>query len=313
MAADRSTVVVFAPSVYTSITIEGDADAQDIHIHAGGQAIWVARMIRHLGGQPVVCAPLGGESGRALRGLVQDWGIELSPVHIESDSPAYVHDRRSGERHEIARSRPPSLGRHELDELYGTTLKHALAAGACVMTGRPPGDTIPVDIFERFGADLAGSEVDVIGDLHGDELDAFLSGGPIRLLKVSDEDLVEDGLPEGHTDEELIDAIRGLVDRGAERVVVSRADEPAIAAFPEGLFRVQGPTLRAADAKGAGDSMTAALATALVGGLDVIDMLRLASAAGAANVTRHGLGSADPDLIAQLTEKVEIERLGDIG
>jgi 1-phosphofructokinase len=311
MAAEPSTVVVFTPSVYTSITIEGDADHQDIHIHAGGQGIWVARMIRHLGAHPVVCAPLGGESGRALRGLIQDWGIELSPVLIEADSPAYVHDRRSGERNEIARSQPPSLDRHELDELYGTTLKHSLAAGICVMTGRPPGDTIPVEIFERFGADMAGSDVDVVGDLHGEELDAFLAGGPVRLLKVSDEDLVEDGLPEGHTEDQLVDAIRGLMARGAERVVVSRADQPAIAAFPEGLFRIQGPTLRAVDAKGAGDSMTAALATALVRRLDVADMLRLASAAGAANVTRHGLGSADPDLIAQLTEQVEVERMGD--
>lgn len=55
--------------------------------------------------------------------------------------------------------------------------------------------------------------------------------------------------------------------------------------------------------------MTAGLAAALKRALGTEDMLRLASAAGAANVTRHGLGSADAELIPGLTEKVEVSRL----
>lgn len=312
MARDTSTVAVFAPSLYTSITIEPNGDGDDIHIHAGGQAIWVARMIRHLRERPVVCAPIGGESGRALRGLIQEWGIDLSPVMMQSDSPAYVHDRRSGERHEVARSRPPSLDRHERDALYNATLKHALATRLCVMTGKFPGDALPVSLFERFGADFQEAQVSTVGDLHGDELSAFLDGGAMRLLKVSDEDLAEDGLVSGESEDKLFDVMRDLVRRGAERVVVSRADRPALAAFPEGLFRAKAPTLRAVDTKGAGDSMTAALAVAQVRELDAVGTLELACAAGAANVTRHGLGSADPDLIEQLRSQVRVERIGDL-
>lgn len=311
MTRDRHTVAVFSPSLFTSITIEGNGERDDIHIHAGGQGIWVARMIRQLGERPVVCAPVGGESGRALRGLIQDWKIDLSPIPIESESPAYVHDRRSGERQEIARSRLPSLDRHELDELYGSTLKHSLATGVCVMTGRFPGDGLPLEVFERLGADLAGGGVLVVGDLHGDELEAFLRGGPIGILKVSDEDLSEDGLVTGECEEELVEVIAGMVGRGARRVVVSRADRPSLATFAEGTFRVTPPLLRVVDSKGAGDSMTAGLAVAAIRGMDVESTLRLASAAGAANVTRHGLGSADRQLIDELTRQVKVERIGE--
>jgi fructose-1-phosphate kinase PfkB-like protein len=44
-------------------------------------------------------------------------------------------------------------------------------------------------------------------------------------------------------------------------------------------------------------------------GLGPEESLRLASGAGAANVTRHGLGSASDDLIPRLAERVTVEVL----
>ena len=58
--------------------------------------------------------------------------------------------------------------------------------------------------------------------------------------------------------------------------------------------------------------MTAGLAAALRRGMGPIEMLTLACAAGAANVTRHGLGSADEDLISTLAERVEVEKLAPV-
>jgi 1-phosphofructokinase len=55
--------------------------------------------------------------------------------------------------------------------------------------------------------------------------------------------------------------------------------------------------------------MTAGLAAGLRRDLPIEDTLRLACAAGAANVTRHGLGSADADLIPGLVARVEVSEL----
>jgi 1-phosphofructokinase len=52
--------------------------------------------------------------------------------------------------------------------------------------------------------------------------------------------------------------------------------------------------------------MTAALTTAVARGIGVEDTLRLAWAAGAANVIRRGLGSANPELIETLATRVEV-------
>ncbi|MFA9446750.1 1-phosphofructokinase family hexose kinase [Egicoccus sp. AB-alg6-2] len=308
-----ATIAVFAPSVWVTVTIEQDAlGDDDVHLHAGGQGIWIARMLRQLGAEPIVCAPVGGESGRAFQGLTADWGIELREVITSAASPVEVSDRRdSDERQRLARTRPPVLTRHEVDELYNRTLETALAAGVCVVTGQFPERSLPESFYGRLARDLARYEVKVVGDFHDAELQAFLDAGTMELLKVSDGDLVADGLIEkgDRTEEGALAAAHDLQQRGAKAVVLSRSDRPVLACFPNGTFRVSGPELEKVDSQGSGDSMTAAFAAGVASGLDAEPMLSRAWAAGAANITRRGSGGASPGLIDELLVHVEIERI----
>ena len=309
---DACTVAIVAPSLYLSVTIEDGPEpgAPEIHVHAGGQGIWVARMLVALGERPVVCAPLGGETGRALRGLAREWGIDVEVVRVEGASPAYVCDRRSGERVEIARSAAPQLDRHELDALYGRVLGRALATSLCIVTGRWSQADVPDGFYRRLASDLAAAGVATVGDLHAAELDVFLDGGGLDWLKISDEELAADGrVVEGADEGALLTAARELGAHGARNVVVSRSERPCLALLGDTTLRVSGPVLRPVDSTGTGDSMTAALASAWRHGREPEDVLRLAWAAGAANVLRHGRGSADRDLIERLAEQVLIEHL----
>ncbi len=56
--------------------------------------------------------------------------------------------------------------------------------------------------------------------------------------------------------------------------------------------------------------MTGALTAAFLAKFEPEDVLRLGTAAGAANVTRHGLATGSADLIRQLAHEVTIERMG---
>jgi 1-phosphofructokinase len=72
-------VCVFAPAPLLTVTIEssrhGDADDAaeplddegELHLHVGGQGYWVARMLRTLGIDVVLCATFGGETGAVAR------------------------------------------------------------------------------------------------------------------------------------------------------------------------------------------------------------------------------------------------------
>jgi 1-phosphofructokinase len=304
-------VCVFAPAPILTVTIErGVQDAGELHIHPGGQGFWVARMLRSLETSALLCAPLGGETGDVFGHLLGRHDFDVRVVPVAEPSGAYVHDRRDGERREWWQATLSPLGRHEVDDLYTTTMAAALEAGVCVLTGTHRQDSVlPEGTFARLAADLRANGVFVVVDLQGALLRESLDGGT-DLLKVSEEELVEDGWAAGSEDTEVITAVERLTEAGAADIVVSRAAGGALALLDGTLLRATGPQMTAIDPSGAGDSMTAALASARASDMPAVDGLRLAVAAGAMNVTRHGLGSGDAEAIAQLAENVQVERIG---
>lgn len=310
----RSTdsVCVFAPSISLSVTIEAvdrELPWGEIHLHPAGQGFWIARLLAQLGYRALLCGPIGGEAGSVLRTLVPHWGVTLRGIRTTSASPCYVDDRRTGDRVHVARDQRTTLRRHEVDDLYGRAIEIALETDVTVVTGRHPEDTLPLHVFERMGADLASMDVPVIGDLHGPELAAFLEQGRLEILKVSDEELVSDGMIEDDSESSIRDAIEDLASRNIGWVVVSRAERGALVSYEGRIHRAVQPALEVVDRRGSGDSMTAALVAAWLRELGPEQAIRLGCAAGAANVTRRGLGSASAELIEQLADQVEIESI----
>ena len=52
-------VAVFAPHPLLSITVERRGGGDDVHLHPGGQGVWVSRMAAELGADPVLCGFAG--------------------------------------------------------------------------------------------------------------------------------------------------------------------------------------------------------------------------------------------------------------
>lgn len=55
--------------------------------------------------------------------------------------------------------------------------------------------------------------------------------------------------------------------------------------------------------------MTAGVVAVLAKGGDIRAAIRTGAAAGALNVTRHGLGTGRPDAIAELEKRIKLEPL----
>jgi 1-phosphofructokinase len=222
---------------------------------------------------------------------------------------AYVHDRRDGERRAVAEMEPEPLSRHDADELYGAMLAEGMNASVCVLTGSIS-EVVPADAFRRLAADLRNNGRTVVADLSGEQLASALEGG-LTVLKVAHDELIDAGWTTGDDDASLADAMHRLLEAGAEHVVVSRAERPALVLADGELLEIRGPELEAFDHRGAGDSMTAGIAVGLARGLAVVDAVSLGAAAGSVNVTRHGLASGDRETIDGIVPHIEVRPLPD--
>jgi 1-phosphofructokinase len=304
-----SEVVIFAPSPVLTVTVEDHPDGTDVHLHAGGQGVWQARMLLRLGVKVAMCCVLSGESGRVLRHLLADEGIRVVAVDRSGRGGAYIHDRRGGERVKIVETGGDPITRHDLDELYGQTLREGLDASLVILSGPTANNTLPPDVYRRLAADFRHGGRRVIVDLSGERLSAALAGG-VTVAKVSDEELLADGRIQANRTDQVIAAMRRMNEEGAKVVIVSRAHDPLLLLADHSLSEITPPTLEAADSSGAGDSLTAGVAASLATGGSVLEATALGAAAGSLNVTRHGRGTGDAEAIAKLRKLVRVRTVG---
>jgi 1-phosphofructokinase len=209
----------------------------------------------------------------------------------------------------VAESPPDPLGRHELDDFYGAAFLGGLESEVAVLAGPGPWEraVVPSDHYCRLTTDLRANDKAVIADLSGEPLTCALVGG-LTVLKVSHEELKADGRVEELGEDELINAMFDLHREGADNVLITRAEQPALALVDGAIVVIRPPVLQVVDHRGAGDSMTAGVAAGLAKGLDIFDALRLGAAAAALNVTRRGLATGDRREIERLADHIEMER-----
>jgi 1-phosphofructokinase len=304
---DPQRVCVLAPSPLLTVTLEaaGGDNSAEIHLHAGGQGFWVARLMHELGAEVTLCASFGGETGHVIRSLLDEGGLTVRWVDTAAANGAYVDDRRTGERQRLGVMAAGRLSRHEADALYSMALVEGLDSGLCVLGGPGPDAVLPSDVYRRLSSDLVANGRVVVADLSGEPLEAAVAGHA-SVVKVSDEELRRDRRIRDTAVPALVGAMRDLGSNGQQAVVCSRADRPALAYFGDRVVEVRGPVMEALDSAGAGDSFTAGMAAALARGLDFETALRVGAAAGALNVTRRGLGTGDRHDIERLAEYVEV-------
>ncbi len=306
----KPTVAVFSPNPMLSVTIEAltSEGGDDIHLHAAGQGVWVARMAAELGAEPVLCGFIGGEVGQVLQPLLEAMTIDLRLVETAEASGAYIHDRRSGERVPVGQSAAMPPSRHEVDDLFSVTVAAALDCDLLAVCGPYPEEGVPLEIYSSLVTDVKANGVPVIADLSSPRLDCSLEGKP-DLVKINDWQIA--GYVSGPVDTEgrMRAAMERVQEAGAGAVIVTRAGDPALALRDGSFWELTPPKFERGSREGCGDSMMGALAATIAAERDWEEVLRLSAAAGAVNFLRSGLGTGARTVIEELAPRVQLRQL----
>lgn len=279
------------------------------HVEPGGGGINVSRVIRAFGGKSTAFVALGGPTGRALRELMAEEGLDVV------EFPIAEHTRQNVTVDETARERQyrlvlqgPHWSAREVKAALMRIERLARDHDYVVATGSlPPG--VPPDFYARIARIVRKQGGRMILDTSGPPLQEALEAG-VYLVKPNHIEF-RDLAGARSTDWKTMARVgRRLQERGmAEIMIVTRGDLGALAILPGSAWRLQSPRGKVVSLVGAGDSLIGAFVLALARGKSLLEASRLGVAAASAAIEAPGselAGRKDTLRIARRTKVWEV-------
>jgi len=276
-------------------------------VTTGGKAVNAARVVKALGGEPIVAGFAGGETGRHLLALLDRMGIAHRFVRVASPTRVCttVLEDVGGRVTEAAEEASvPSTA--ELEDLRRKVAALLARCRVVIIAGALP-PRCPPRAYEEMAGKAVRCGVPVIIDTHGEPLLRALAPRPL-LAKLNREELGRTCAAAVGDAGRLVAAARGLIRRGARWVLVTDAGRPAWLVGACGVWTFTPPRVKVLNSVGCGDAATGGIAVGLSRGEEVPVAVRLGMACGAASATTLTPGEIDPAFVERLLPVVRGKR-----
>lgn len=273
-----------------------------------GKGVNVSRMADRLGWPTIAFGLLAGEIGLMVQQALDREHVHYHFEHVPGQTRLdfTIVDESTGRSTSFYGPGPsvPPDALTSLDELLEFWLR---TGRVFVLAGSlPPG--VPESTYRRYIELAKERGVLTILDAEDDALRLGVEAGP-HLVKPNvreAEGLLGHALPDL---EAVVKGGRELLERGIGAAVISMGAQGAVCVRKDGAWRALPPEVQLRSTVGSGDSMVAGLAVALARGDDLLEGLRLGTAAGAATAACPGTSLGDADAVRRLLPQVKIERL----
>lgn len=275
---------------------------------SAGKAVNVAKVLRELGENPRLTGFLGGGRGEFIRRDMAERGVDTRfvPVASETRQCLTVVDEGTATHTELVEeSKTVSIS--ECQDFLRLVHEALDQCRVVVMSGTiAPGvpDTLYFDIIE-----LARPKgILTVVDAQGRPLQKALASRPgmVKPNRVELASTLGRGL---NSEQELLKAMDDILERGAERIVVTAGRAPTLAAQGGKRWRITNPEIDVRNPIGSGDAFTAGVVWRLTRGDDLGEACRWGAACGAANALTWMPGDLRHEDVKALAAKVQVEAL----
>jgi tagatose 6-phosphate kinase len=279
--------------------------AREAHWTASGKVFNAGIGVHCLGEASLTLATVGGSLQVQIERELNELGVPWRFVQTKSATRVCttILDRATGRVTELVENGRPLLP-EELDAFRQAYAEEAAKADVAILIG-----SLPVETPATFYRDLVErTPCPVVLDFRGEGLLSVLDLKPY-VVKPNREELARTMGRPLDTDEELIDAMRSLNDRGAQWVVITQGDGPVWVTSASETYHLQPPKVdQIVNPIGCGDAMAAAIACATRQGCEPIEAIRRGIAAAANNLTELLSCRLDPSRVEELSALVTIEK-----
>ncbi len=274
----------------------------------GGKGINVSRLLRRLGAPTTSLTVVGSDSVQEFQRLARGIGFPIVYITVPGETRTNVHvvDPESHRLLKVNQSGEPITGQ-QLDHLMRLFRQQVRSARYVVVAGSLPPGT-PTDTYARLTAMAHESGARVILDAEGEALMTALAEKPF-LVKPNRFELEKSLGLRLDTPGAILEGARSLVDLGANHAVITDGGAPAVCLLGGKAYQIDPLEIIVRGATGAGDSFSAGLVAAFMGGMPLLDSVRQGIAAAAATCAQPEGELASVEAITDLLPQVTLKQL----
>ena len=276
-----------------------------IEFQAGGGGVNISRVLHTLGVKNNCMFTCGGDTGKTLKGLLEDEKLELTPIAVEAwtrENLAVV-DAKTDLQYRFGMP-GQGLSAAEIKIVKSAINKIVTDNSLFIISGSIP-DAMSSDFYIELIDSLSAKNVKIIVDTSGEALKASLKK-PVFLMKPNQGELAQLAGKDFLTKTEQENFAMELINnKHAEYVVVSLGARGAFLASESGIFYQNTPSVKVKSTIGAGDSMVAGLVYAIEQGMSSQDILKWGVVCGVATTMTGGTNLATKENIHVVSELLD--------
>ncbi len=276
---------------------------------AGGKGINVSRQLNVFKVDNLAVTAAGGNSGKIYRKILAEENINNFVFPTEKDMrQAFLAEDDFNRKVTSYFGVDVGLTEKEFNELNSRIEKMILNASTVVLAGSVP-DELSAELMRRI-LDLAHKhDKFTILDTYGTHLLSCLKKAP-GAIHNNIEELSSSLGRTFENENDIKEFLKELYSMGIKLCFLTDGARPSYSSQFGFMYKTITPEIEAVDSTGSGDSFTAGVIYALEKSFVFEDLLKFASASGAANSLNTTAGKADMQTIEELMPKVKVIPLG---
>lgn len=272
----------------------------------GGKGTNVARAVKTLGRDARALIIVGGHPGAHVVDMIREQdGVDCIPIWVASQTRTITTVLEESIHRQTAFFEPGSRVTQEEAARIESVFAEAVGQARVVTFSGTVCDPSIRWLYKRLIPIAKNADAITILDAHGPEFAQGIESAP-HMAKPNVAEAQELAGFTLDTDNAKWRAVDYLHNKGIRLVVLSLGKEGAFVSDGTQRFHAVPPVIKEINPVGSGDSLVAGFAIGLMEGMPLVDMARLAIAAGTANAMTWDIAHFEPAQVNALMDQVRI-------